>query len=113
IELRFLSDRRGHDRARLEEGEALMRRLAGVAPLAELVAGEADPDGSEEDLARRVIGYNNAVGSCRMGPVTNRFAVADTRGLVRGVANVWIAHASLLPVVPAAPTNLTRTLIRL
>lgn len=115
VELGFLSDRRGHDRALLEEGERLIRRLAATAPLAELVTGETGrrtPEGTAEtDLARRVTGYGHAVGTCRMGAPRDRHAVAVTTGQVRGVGNVWVADASLMPVIPAAGTNLTCMLL--
>lgn len=109
IELNHLSDRRGHDYARLEEGEELIRRLANSPPLAGLAAEELDPRGS--DLSRRVTGYGHVVGTCRMGPAGSRHVVTDTSGLVRGVANLWVADASLIPVIPAAHTNLTCMLI--
>jgi choline dehydrogenase len=42
-----------------------------------------------------------------MGPATDPMAVADERGRVHGLDNVYVADASLMPVIPRANTHLT------
>jgi choline dehydrogenase len=42
-----------------------------------------------------------------MGPAADPMAVADERGRVHGLDNVYVADASLMPVIPRANTHLT------
>ncbi|MFI8824995.1 GMC family oxidoreductase [Streptomyces sp. NPDC053431] len=53
----------------------------------------------------------HAAGSCRMGPDTDPWAVADQEGRVHGTENLRIADASLFPAIPSAPTNLTTLML--
>jgi choline dehydrogenase len=53
----------------------------------------------------------HAAGSCRMGPGTDPWAVADQEGRVHGTENLRIADASLFPAIPSAPTNLTTLML--
>lgn len=53
----------------------------------------------------------HAAGSCRMGPETDPWAVADQEGRVYGTENLRIADASLFPTIPSAPTNLTTLML--
>ncbi|TFE47412.1 glucose-methanol-choline oxidoreductase [Streptomyces sp. ICN441] len=53
----------------------------------------------------------HAAGSCRMGPGSDPWAVADQEGRVHGTENLRIADASLFPVIPSAPTNLTTLML--
>jgi choline dehydrogenase len=53
----------------------------------------------------------HAAGSCRMGPETDPWAVADQEGRVHGTENLRIADASLFPAIPSAPTNLTTLML--
>ncbi|GAA2248872.1 MULTISPECIES: GMC family oxidoreductase [Kitasatospora] len=53
----------------------------------------------------------HAAGSCRMGPVTDPWTVADQDGRVHGTENLRIADASLFPTIPSAPTNLTTLML--
>jgi choline dehydrogenase len=51
-------------------------------------------------------GYWHPAGTCAMGPDADPLAVADERGRVHGRANVYVADASLMPVIPRANTHL-------
>jgi choline dehydrogenase len=42
-----------------------------------------------------------------MGPDPRAGAVVDARGAVHGVDRLWVADASVIPVIPSAGTNLT------
>jgi choline dehydrogenase len=57
------------------------------------------------------ITYNHAVGTCRMGPAGDRLAVVGPDLRVHGIQNLWIADASVVPVIPHATTNLLAVLI--
>ena len=59
------------------------------------------------NFARRWPGpYSHAVGTCRMGPVTDDESVVDVKGAVHGVEGLWIADASVFPDLPRAATQL-------
>ena len=51
--------------------------------------------------------YSHSVGTCRMGPSPGRGDVVDAGGCVHGLANVFVADASVIPRIPRANTNLT------
>lgn len=51
--------------------------------------------------------YYHGVGTCRLGRKDDPLAVVDPRLRVRGLANVRIADASVLPAVPHANTNVS------
>ncbi|HTM07327.1 MAG TPA: GMC family oxidoreductase N-terminal domain-containing protein [Verrucomicrobiae bacterium] len=55
--------------------------------------------------------YHHGVGSCMMGPASNRMAVVDERLRVHGIENLWIGDASIMPTVTHANTNLTSIMI--
>jgi choline dehydrogenase len=55
--------------------------------------------------------YHHGVGTCMMGPASNRMAVVDERLSVHGIANLRIADASIMPTVTHANTNLTAIMI--
>jgi choline dehydrogenase-like flavoprotein len=48
-----------------------------------------------------------------MGPSSDPAAVVDAEGRVRGLGNLFVADASIMPVIPRANTNLTCMLIGL
>jgi len=49
--------------------------------------------------------YNHPVGSCAMGNSSNENAVVDGRLRVRGVRNLRVIDASVMPVITNANTN--------
>lgn len=55
--------------------------------------------------------YHHGVGTCKMGPASDRMAVVDEHLHVHGIANLWIADASIMPTVTHANTNLTVIMI--
>jgi choline dehydrogenase len=89
-------------------------RLVGHPKLAEfygpLISPES-PDGWREHVTSSYITYNHAVGTCRIGAAGDPLAVVDPGLRVHGVDNLWVADASVLPVIPHAPTNLSALMI--
>jgi choline dehydrogenase len=55
-------------------------------------------------------GYH-PVGTCRMGPDSDPGAVVDQHARVRGVRQLRVADASIMPNIVSAPTNLTCIMI--
>jgi choline dehydrogenase len=55
--------------------------------------------------------YFHGVGTCKMGPASDRMAVVDQHLRVHGVDNLWISDASIMPTVAHANTNLTCMMI--
>ncbi len=118
IDFRFLNDRQ--DLEVLLEGIEHARQLARKKPLAAAIAKETAP-GARVTGARslsafvqkQVDSYQHPVGSCKMGPESDQTAVVDASGRVRGLENVWVADASIMPVIPRANTNLSCMLVGL
>ena len=109
IDTAYLSDPEGQDLAVLWNGIELVRDYACQAPLAALIGEEIAPTvhyKTPEDVRRDNLHYYHAVGTCKMGPESDRSAVVDPRGKVYGVDNLYVADASIIPVVPRANTNI-------
>jgi choline dehydrogenase len=95
-------------------GIELFERLVADPRLARFWGRRAMPEPGA-DLERHVrttfISYNHAVGTCRLGPAGDPLAVVAPDLRVHGVDNLWIADASVLPVIPHATTNLSAILV--
>lgn len=89
-------------------------RLAAHPRLSEFygrLVSPASPDRWAEHVRTSWITYNHAVGTARFGPDGDPGAVVDPALRVHGLDNVWIADASVLPLIPHATTNLAAILI--
>jgi choline dehydrogenase len=109
IDTAYLSDPDGRDLAILWNGIELVRDYACQKPLANLIGEEISPTvnyKTSDDVRRDNLHYYHPVGTCKMGPESDPTAVVDTRGKVHGVDNLYIADASIMPVVPRANTNI-------
>ncbi len=71
----------------------------------------ASPADWEEHVRSTYITYNHAVGTCRIGAAVDPLAVVDPQLRVHGLDNLWVADASVLPLIPHAPTNLAAILV--
>jgi choline dehydrogenase len=113
IDVNLLAD--PWDVASMVEGIRLARRLVSTEPLASLHRGEVslgdaigdDADALTEVLKAGVTFYNHANGTVRMGPRSDPQAVVDATGVVRGIAGLTVADASIMPTPPSNPTTLT------
>ncbi|MEP6894560.1 MAG: GMC family oxidoreductase [Chloroflexota bacterium] len=109
IDTAYLSDPEGRDLAILWNGIELVRDYASLAPLANLIGEEIAPTvnyKTPEDVRRDNLHYYHAVGTCKMGPESDPTAVVDAHGKVHGMGNLYVADASIMPVVPRANTNI-------
>jgi choline dehydrogenase len=109
IDTAYLSDPEGRDSDILWNGIELVRDYACQAPLAGLIGEEILPTvnyKTPEDVRRDNLHYYHPVGTCKMGPESDPAAVVDARGKVHGVDNLYVADASVMPVVPRANTNI-------
>ena len=55
--------------------------------------------------------YHHGVGTCMMGPSPDDGAVVDSRLRVHGLANLYVADASVIPVIPHANTNVSAIMV--
>ena len=118
IETNYLTDEGGRDMAALVYALKLCRSVVQAPPMSSLIHEELEPWAplqTDEEIAaqlRQSIGnYSHASGTCKMGPESDPGAVVDARGKVHGMDNLYVADASIIPVIPLANTNLTSMLI--
>ena len=112
IDHRYLSDPDDEDLRVLVDGVALAREIAAKPALTHLVGKAISPGDSIATLAavaawvrENCLHYYHPVGTCRMGPASDRSAVVDSRGKIHGLDNAYVADASIMPVIPRANTN--------
>jgi choline dehydrogenase len=91
-----------------------VQKLADTEPLNHY-CGELFSPAPDEDWAKfarsSYTSYFHGVGTCKMGPVSDRTAVVDQHLRVHGIDNLWIGDASIMPTVAHANTNLTCMMI--
>jgi choline dehydrogenase len=114
IDSRLLAD--PTDRARVVDALALAVELAHSRPMRDQATPFWPPARVMRDKARLAgwvgrisdSGYHPC-GTVPMGPDDASLAEAatDGRGRVRGLENLWVADASLMPTIPSAHINLT------
>jgi choline dehydrogenase len=112
IEMDYLSDDRDYEKLR----DGLMRAMElvhsrAISAVSDGVRRPTDAELADAGVLEAWIRSHCATGahpSCtaRMGADGDPLAVCDERGSVRGVRNLRIADASLMPVVPSANTNI-------
>ena len=116
IDLGLFTD--GADLPRMIDGVRIAERAAATDPLRELLGTRVVPGPGEDDddaLAEAVRAgceiYHHAAGTCRMGPAQDADAVVDARGAVHGLDGVSVVDASIMPVIPAANTNVPTIMV--
>ena len=113
IELNYAAE--PEDMRRLMLAIRLAWELVGSSPLERAIDGVVGLDesivGSDDRLRSYIIDnigtYCHASGTVRMGPEADVGAVVDQCCRVRGVANLWVVDASVMPAMPRAVPNLT------
>ena len=113
IDHRYVSDPDDEDLRVMADGVALAREFAAKPALSRLVGSEISINSGattgvevESFVRQNCLHYFHPVGTCRMGPATNRDAVVDSRGRIHGLDNAYVADASIMPVIPRANTNI-------
>ncbi len=98
------------DVASLVAGVKIAREIAATGPMREICGREVFPgDGVkddadiEADVRRRVELLYHPVGTCRMG--SDDASVVDPELRVRGVENLRVADASVMPIITGGNTN--------
>ena len=103
------------DRDRLREGVRLALRLAENDDLQPLIGEKVEPDDkdlvSDEALddwmMRSATTYSHISGTCKMGPSSDPMTVVDQLGNVRGIENLMVIDASIMPDLVRAAINPT------
>lgn len=118
IDHRFLSDPDGSDLRRLVEAAIRVREAASEPRLGALLGEELRPgrvvegaDGLTEAVASSVVHYWHPAGSCKMGPADDPAAVVDADGRVHGLEGLFVADASVMPMVMSGNTNMPTAVI--
>jgi len=100
------------DRKVAADALRLTRRIAGAKALARFAPEEFVPGrqhDSDEELARAAgdVGTTifHPVGTCRMGPASDRASVVDPRLRVHGIAGLRVIDASIMPTITSGNTN--------
>ncbi len=111
IDPALLRDATGNDVNAIIQGIHVVERLARRAPLADAIARGGrrfTSDAQRRRFARdNVTDYAHPVGTCRMGASPATGDVVDASCRVHGLANVFVADASIMPQIPRANTNFT------
>lgn len=102
------------DLRRMMEAVRLSRRIGRTAPFSDTVAFEMTPGSDVEDdaaleraIRAQIDGYSHPTSSVPMGGAGDPGAVVDEMGGVRGVENLRVVDASIMPDIVSAPTNVT------
>jgi 5-(hydroxymethyl)furfural/furfural oxidase len=64
-----------------------------------------------EHIRQNVAGMFHPVGTCRMGAASDRHAVVDPAGRVRGVGGLRVVDASIMPTVTRGNTNIPTIMV--
>ncbi|MDW8254181.1 MAG: GMC family oxidoreductase N-terminal domain-containing protein [Chloroflexota bacterium] len=104
----------GHpeDIARIAQGVRRLRAIIGEESLRSWIGEEAEPGARLDESALRAWVadhldlYHHACGTAKLGPASDPLAVAEADGRVRGFRNLYLADASLIPVIPRAAVHL-------
>ncbi len=107
------------DTARLREGVRICLDFAEHESWDRLVKERVEPSDADLEsdealdawIRRRVATSHHVSGTCKMGPESDPMAVVDQFGNVRGLKNLKVADASIMPDCIRANTNVTSMVI--
>ncbi len=116
INHRFLSDPRDLDRMLGGAKVAFeVAKVLGEMTKCELLLPDAKTARDEEALRLHFLDFHatdyHPSGTLRMGPDGDEMAVVDDRCRLRGIENLYVADASVMPTVPRANINLPTMMI--
>ncbi len=101
-----------NDRATMREGVRMARRIAAEPAMARYVAAEFLPGGTkttDDDIDAYIratsITVHHPLGTCRMGAADDQQAVVDGELKVRGVENLRVVDASVMPDMVSGNIN--------
>jgi choline dehydrogenase len=102
------------DRDTIVEALKQGRRIVRSEPIRSMIVEETRP-GRETSTDEQLLEYAKAtgesvyhlVGTCHMGPESDRLAVVDDRLRVRGIGGLRVADASIMPRITSGNTNAT------
>ena len=77
----------------------------------DLAALVEDDAALAEHIRQNVAGMFHPVGTCRMGAASDRHAVVDPAGRVRGVGGLRVVDASIMPTVTRGNTNIPTLMV--
>jgi choline dehydrogenase/4-pyridoxate dehydrogenase len=102
IRQNFLSSE--NDKRTIRDGLKLVRRMGQTPPLSDFVARELKPGpGVKSDaeldayVRTTAVTAHHPLGTCKMGPDSDKMAVVDPQLRVRGVAGLRVVDASVMP----------------
>ena len=108
------------DRRNAVAGFRRVREIVGANPLARMVVCEHEPgdkvSNSEDVLTwvrrrARASSIFHPVGTCKMGPETDKEAVVDSALRVKGIAALRVVDGAIMPHITSGNTNAPITMI--
>jgi choline dehydrogenase len=106
------------DLGRVVDGVRRVRDLFSRPQLSRFVTEEVFPGVALQDGAAIAAAVRGAptteahpIGTCSIGPAGSSWGVVDQRGKVHGVDDLYVIDASIMPVLPVVPTNMTTIMI--
>ncbi|GAA1237953.1 GMC family oxidoreductase [Pseudonocardia alaniniphila] len=104
-----------HDMDRMLEGVRLARRIGTTPAFARVVDRELTPGPEvtdallEHTVLEQLDVYHHPTSTVAMGPVGK--GVVDSHGRVHGIDGLVVADASIMPLAPSAPPNITTMML--
>lgn len=116
--IRYNFFEQAHDLDRMVEAVELSRRIGRSTPFADLVDHEMSPGANilegqtlRSNIVANVAGYQHPTSSVPMGADSDKTAVVDSWGAVRGISALRVVDASIIPDIPSVATNLTTIML--
>lgn len=109
IDHAYLSDPDDHDIKVMADGLKLAEQLLDQPVLAKVLGDRISDTSSWGAIRKQVEHYYHPVGTCQMGVDDN--SVCNALGEVRGLSNVFVGDAALMPQIPRGNTNLPSIMI--
>lgn len=118
IDIAYLSDAAGADRATLRNGLRLSRKLAAASTWGGLVEEEMHPGAAQDSdealddyIARSMHSGNALVGTCALGERGAGGVVSPADFSVHGVAGLRVVDSSVMPRIPGGQTGAPTVMI--